>query len=160
MTDRPAFSLKAAAAACGVSLFTIRRRREAGEFPNALMTEAGWRIPVEDLLAAGLRVNAPTPPEAERGSDPAGGDLAQALADLARERQARELAEAEARHLREIVALKEDHLQDVRRAMLALTAGPVTTPEPAQPDAQGDGHDQGVSVPEQQRGRWWSRRPR
>ncbi|MCX5265621.1 helix-turn-helix domain-containing protein [Streptomyces sp. NBC_00199] len=43
-----------AADACGVSRTTIRRRREAGELPGAVLDdERGWLIPVEDLQASG-----------------------------------------------------------------------------------------------------------
>ncbi len=49
-----------AAQAAGVSQSTIVRRRRAGAFPNAERGQAGeWLIPLGDLLAAGLRVNAP-----------------------------------------------------------------------------------------------------
>ncbi|MFJ8696978.1 helix-turn-helix transcriptional regulator [Streptomyces roseolilacinus] len=60
---RPMLSPRQAAAACGVSRTTIRRRREDGAFPGAVQDEKrGWLIPVEDLLAAGFRLNAPAPP--------------------------------------------------------------------------------------------------
>ncbi|MFH8670279.1 hypothetical protein ACH4F3_36200 [Streptomyces anulatus] len=57
---RPMLTQREAAIACGV----IRRRREAGDLPNAVQDEArGWLIPVkEDLLAAGFRLNAPSGP--------------------------------------------------------------------------------------------------
>ncbi|MBL3670620.1 hypothetical protein JL475_32565 [Streptomyces sp. M2CJ-2] len=41
----------------------IRRRREAGELPGAVLDDdRGWLIPVEDLLAADFRLNAPPHP--------------------------------------------------------------------------------------------------
>ncbi|WP_343234742.1 helix-turn-helix domain-containing protein [Streptomyces sp. E5N298] len=115
-----------AAAACGVSRTTIRRRREAGELPGAVLDDdRGSLIPVEDLLAAGFRLNAPAPPDEKKdvGDQAAAGaqpdtapdDTAVALQSeldrlrhehalaLAEERYARQLAEAEAeaeiRHL-------------------------------------------------------------
>ncbi|MEV6551804.1 helix-turn-helix domain-containing protein, partial [Streptomyces sp. NPDC051597] len=53
-----------AADACGVSRTTIRRRREEGGLPGAVQDpHRGWLIPVEDLLAAGFRLNAPAGPD-------------------------------------------------------------------------------------------------
>ena len=52
--------LSAAAAACAVSRSTLRRRLTQGAFPNAVRDADGaWTVPVGDLLAAGLRINAP-----------------------------------------------------------------------------------------------------
>ncbi|NEC32304.1 hypothetical protein G3I66_03770 [Streptomyces rubrogriseus] len=43
-----------------MSRTTIRRRREAGELPGAVLDDdRGWLIPVEDLLAAGFRLTPP-----------------------------------------------------------------------------------------------------
>ena len=56
------FTQKGAARACGVALNTIKRRRAAGAFPNAVSDDAGiWRIPLADLLAAGLNPGHPSP---------------------------------------------------------------------------------------------------
>nr|WP_158712978.1 hypothetical protein [Streptomyces flavovirens] len=50
--------------ACGVSRTTIRRRREAVDLPNGGQdTACGWLIPVDDLLAAELRLDAYSPPD-------------------------------------------------------------------------------------------------
>lgn len=162
---RPRFTLREAAAACGVSLSTIRRRRESGEFPGAVKEDGrGWTVPVEDLLAAGLKVNAPAPPDEVPADEPglSGGERARLLQQLAEETHRRELVEAEARHLRETVARQETHVADLRRAMLALTSGPPSNWERSQQPAvdvdQGDLAEQSVSVPEQPRaGRWWNR---
>jgi len=158
--ERPRFSLKEAAAACGVSLSTIRRYREGGRFPGAERADSGWTIPLEDLLSAGLRVNAPSGPDEQPSdavSDLSEGERARLLGELAEARHAQALAEADARHLRETVARQDVHLGDLRRAMQALTAGPVSTPEPAHEPAQSDAHEHPVNVPEQPRPRWWSR---
>ncbi|MYS73928.1 hypothetical protein GTY88_26455 [Streptomyces sp. SID5926] len=46
-----------------MSRTTIRRRREAGELPGAVLDDdRGWLIPVEDLLAAGFRLTPPAHP--------------------------------------------------------------------------------------------------
>ncbi|MFF9344891.1 helix-turn-helix transcriptional regulator [Streptomyces sp. NPDC014773] len=68
--SRPLLSQREAAAACGVSRSTIRRRREAGGLPGCVQDdERGWLIPVEALLAVGFRLRAPAP--AEDASAPA-----------------------------------------------------------------------------------------
>jgi hypothetical protein len=195
MSTRPLLTQREAAAACGVSRTTIRRRREAGELPGAVLDEErGWLIPVEDLLAAGFRLNAPSPPDkADRGEgqDRAGGrtagvpeveesDLRAELerlqreheAELAAERHARALAEAEAKHLRDRLDERAEHIADLQRALKALTpaperaaipqpsppatapAAPVSAPPPA-PAVPGDDEQQG---PAAGRRRWWSRR--
>jgi hypothetical protein len=63
--DQPAghaLNVREAAAACRLSPRTIRRKLNAGEFPNAFTTPAAddpettiWKIPVEDLETAGLQ---------------------------------------------------------------------------------------------------------
>ncbi|MCY1649388.1 helix-turn-helix domain-containing protein [Streptomyces sp. SL203] len=63
MSSRPMLTQREAAAACSVSRTTIRRR-EAGDLPGAVQDPVrGWVIPVDDLLAAGLRLHAPSPPD-------------------------------------------------------------------------------------------------
>lgn len=58
--SRPVFTIRQAAERCGVSMKTIRRRRERGDFPNAYQDKNGhWLLPVEDLLAAGFHPAAP-----------------------------------------------------------------------------------------------------
>ncbi|MFJ3099599.1 helix-turn-helix transcriptional regulator [Streptomyces hydrogenans] len=149
--QRPLLSQREAAAACGVSRSTIRRRREAGDLPGCVQDdERGWLIPVEALLAAGFRLHAPAP--AEDASAPtaaaedvavtasAGGDAAGLRAELERERerlallrevdQARHeaaLAAAEAQHLRDQLAARDGHIEDLRSALRALSPAPVRT---------------------------------
>lgn len=53
------FSIAEAAAACGVSKRTIRRRLDEGRFPNRYRKQdatGSWVIPLRDLYAAGLKV--------------------------------------------------------------------------------------------------------
>ncbi|MFD6479021.1 helix-turn-helix transcriptional regulator [Streptomyces anulatus] len=70
---RPMLTRREAAAACGVSRTTIRRRREAGDLPGAVQDQAPGRlIPVEDLLAAGYRLNAPSGPDVPAADSAAG----------------------------------------------------------------------------------------
>ncbi|MGW9454191.1 helix-turn-helix transcriptional regulator [Streptomyces sp. NPDC055632] len=139
-TPRPLLSQGEAASACGVSRSTIRRRREAGELPGCVQDEErGWLIPVEALLAAGFRLDAPTPPEDAASAGPAaetagpaaagtvGEDVAVLRAELERERrrhaEARHraaLAAAEAGHLRTQLAAKETHVEGLRTALRDL----------------------------------------
>ncbi|MFF6873727.1 helix-turn-helix domain-containing protein [Streptomyces sp. NPDC012450] len=165
-TACPLLTQREAASACGVSRSTIRRRREAGELPGCVQDEErGWMIPVEALLAAGFRLNAPAPPEDAASASSAvsaagpvsaeavGEDVAALRAELERERQAHlearhqaELAAAEAGHLRTQLAAKETHIEDLRTALRALAP----TPERAaiEPSAH-PGTEAGVVVPGQ-----------
>ncbi|MFC8010831.1 helix-turn-helix transcriptional regulator [Streptomyces cinereoruber] len=165
-TPRPLLTQREAATACGVSRSTIRRRREAGELPGCVQDEErGWLIPVEALLAAGFRLNAPAPSEdaAPAGSTaPAAGpvaagvmgeDVAALRAELERERQAHlearhqaELAAAEAGHLRAQLAAKETHIEDLRTALRALAPAPKRAA--IEPSAH-PGTEAGVVVPGQ-----------
>lgn len=161
--NRPLLTQREAATACGVSRSTIRRRREAGELAGCVQDEErGWLIPVEALLAAGFRVNAPAPPEdavpagsSSPAAEPmaAGEDVAALRAELERERQehaearhAAALAAAEAGHLRTQLAAKEEHIKDLRTALRALT------PAPERAAIEQSGHpgaEAGVVVPGQ-----------
>ena len=67
--DQPVLTITEAARATGVDRRTLRRRLDGGEFPNAYRdtgtqgTGSGaWLIPAEDLVQAGLSLDAPTGP--------------------------------------------------------------------------------------------------
>lgn len=64
MTERPRWTVAQAARECGVSADTIRRRLKADAFPNADRSgkQGAWRIPVEDLIGAGLTPGKPSAP--------------------------------------------------------------------------------------------------
>lgn len=64
MNERPRWTVAQAARECGVSADTIRRRLKAHAFPHADRSgkQGAWRIPVDDLLAAGLTPGKPSPP--------------------------------------------------------------------------------------------------
>src|SRR5699024_8692389 len=56
---RPTWTLREAEERCGVSRSTLKRRLAAGDFPNAYKTSQGqWRVPVNDLIAAGYQPDA------------------------------------------------------------------------------------------------------
>ncbi|MFJ2851346.1 MULTISPECIES: helix-turn-helix transcriptional regulator [Streptomyces] len=140
---RPMLTQREAATACGVSRTTIRRRREAGDLPGAVQDEArGWLIPVENLLAAGFRLNAPAGPDSaavpaadsgagtDRRRQEHGrgefGDVAALRAELERVRHEHALAVAEAEHGRLLAEAEAGHLRaqlGVRAEQLAAQAG-------------------------------------
>ncbi|MXG30507.1 helix-turn-helix transcriptional regulator [Streptomyces sp. YIM 132580] len=136
---RPMLNQREAAAACGVSRTTIRRRREAGDLPGAVQDPArGWLIPIPDLLAAGFRLNAPAGPDtaaadssAEHGGNyrreqgDVQGDVAGLRAELERMRHEHALAVAEAEHGRRLAEVEAGHLREqlgVRAEQLAAQA--------------------------------------
>ena len=51
--SRPRLTINEAATATGKSRSTIQRMRDSGSFPQAKKEDGTWRIPVDDLLAAG-----------------------------------------------------------------------------------------------------------
>lgn len=127
-------TLTEAADACGVSHSTIKRKQS--EFAHAYKDQTGtWRVPVSDLLGAGLHLR-PRPAEPKDQADDLGvigSDLAHALAriealnsDLATERAARQVAEATARAY-------AANLDDLRFTMRALTGRPATPSEAPEP---------------------------
>lgn len=143
MSDRPELTITQAADACGVSKKTIRRRIDAAAFPNARRLDgpAGeasgpWVVPVDDLIAAGLTVGKPSPPDEPpptvSAAEPApteSDELAKLRADNAELRRRAEVAEA-------VADERGRALDDARLALRALTAGPdpvsaaETPPEP------------------------------
>lgn len=137
---RPMLNQREAAAACGVSRSTIRRRREAGDLPGSISDEIrGWLIPVDDLLTAGFRLNTYASPEAspavndkhhqeqEHDQD----DVAALRAELAAARHGRQLAESEAEHLRAQLAARVEIVGHLQRA-LAVACSPGFTAVPGQ----------------------------
>ncbi|MGW1980782.1 helix-turn-helix domain-containing protein [Streptomyces sp. NPDC001889] len=184
--ERPRLTQQEAATAAGVSLSTIRRRRADGSFPGARLDPVrGWLIPVEDLLAAGFRLNAPARADeqlsvsgragaASTPSDQTGPEAltahAQALStELLAAQHRAELAEAEARHLRAQLDERGERVEVLNRLVQALTMGtapPATEAdregnEPPVVPAQSGGHDrppaEAGSTPPPRR-RWWGRR--
>lgn len=116
------FTQREAAEACGISIETIKRRRTAGAFPGAEADDRGvWRIPLADLLAAGLNPGRPAPPE-ETTAAPAAQpedviDLREQIADLRGRLAERDRADARA------AELVEQLQAALRGQMLAIEAG-------------------------------------
>jgi len=145
---RPTFTVSAAAEATGKSRRTIGRLLDDDLLPGAYRDESGaWCIPTEGLLAAGLALHAPSPPDvAPAAAIAAAVDPVDALrAELADMRRRAEVAEA--------IAIERGAALDDVRAALALaqrmlTAGDV--PPAVEPE-----HVQ--SAPGR-RARWWRNR--
>ena len=140
-TQRPELTITEAAAACGVSRKTIRRRLDADKFPNAHRldgpagTETGpWVIPIEDLIAAGLQPGKPAPPDKPEPVSPEPMDASHAseaddeLEKLREEnndlRRRAEVAEAELRRA-------DQTIEAQAMALRMLEAGPPPGPAPA-----------------------------
>lgn len=142
-TARPRWSVSEAAKRAGVARSTVQRYLAQGRMPGAYRTADGvWSIGVEDLLAAGLMPDRPSPPDqAAEGvphahaQAPAGDGAEQARriaeleAELAETRRRADVAEAIARE-------RADRIVDLRQTIAALEAGrsdraPAPTPPPA-----------------------------
>jgi hypothetical protein len=152
--SRPSLTLSEAASACGVSRSTIRRKHESGTFPGAWKdAEGAWRVPVEDLLAAGLRPGRPSPPDAASAPD----ELPQAATvsvpmsewDALRARAAAAEARAAAAEIR--ITDLDRALVTAEMALRAITAGP-----PATPSEVIDLRDT-AALGASSRRRWWRR---
>jgi hypothetical protein len=147
-SERPHFSLAEAADVCGVAKITMRRALDAQRFPNARRADGAkgagtgeWRIPIEDLLAAGYTPHAakrpPQPPREATSHDPDplltptppsvteaySGRIAALERELVEERHRREMAELAA-------AERARALADLRQALLQLSPGPPTKRRP------------------------------
>ena len=141
--NRPSFTLSRAAQVTGVSRSTIRRYHEAGDFPNAWKTTKGvWMVPVEDLLAKGLKVGeaktkttlsepAQDEPRAIAVGMPTGvpEEVVNLRVELATERARRESAEA----LLIEVRRRADSLDMALKQIEAAKPAPAPTPPPAAP---------------------------
>lgn len=128
-----------AARACNVDRATVKRRLRAGRLPNARQDDRGiWRIPVTDLLAAGLSLSrtgqpdpAPGPApgaaallhaDAPGADDPAAAVLAELRAALAGAEHRAELAEQRAQTAEQRAQAAEQlHAATVRALGDALT---------------------------------------
>jgi hypothetical protein len=132
-TARPVLSVTEAAHATGKSRRTVARLLDTGRLDGAERDSAGtWRIPVEALIAAGLTLHAPAPPDATSTTAPLTAppiDPLDALrAELADWRRCAEIAEA-------IAAERANALDDVRTALAManrmLAPGPPTAAAPS-----------------------------
>jgi excisionase family DNA binding protein len=129
--SRPSLTIAEAARLCGVSASTIRRYLAAGRFPAAhrqpspIPGQRGlWRIPTQDLFAAGLRPGQDRPPNQEQQHQPWSGRTAgQPGDDRVRElAHALELERTRRRAAEDLAAERAHTIQTLERALAALQA--------------------------------------
>lgn len=155
--QRPSLTVSEAAERTGTSRSTVRRRLDGGELPSA-WRETGpdgansgpWRIPVDDLLAAGFDLSAPSREQATpNASEPAGppGPAGEADAhELAELHAQLDRARAEAERWRAVAEERQAALDRADTALRAVTAAlpagePAEPAEPAPGEPTGEHHE-------------------
>lgn len=156
-SSRPSWSISDAADRVGVSRSTIRRYRESGKFPHAFKDSAGvWKVPLEDLLAVGLR---PVDPALSVVPEPVESGLSERVREL---EAALAVERARNEGLQRVAAAAEANAADLRLALRMLESGPVAAQnEPVSSTSE----PVAVSVPERPsepaeqplKRRWWRR---
>jgi hypothetical protein len=141
----PSLTIAEAAGLCGVSASTIRRYLAAGRFPTAhqepgpIPGQRGrWRIPTQDLLAAGLRPRqAHRPDQAQQNGPLSGRTAGQSVDDRVRELEhALELERTRRRAAEDLAAERAHTIQTLEAALAALHAqhaAPAPNPDRATP---------------------------
>ncbi len=161
VSTRPSLTLSEAASVCGVSRSTIRRKHEAGDFPNAFKSgpDNAWRIPVTDLLGAGLNPGRPSPPDEVSEPDERvraetvimpRSELEGLKEQLTYERHRASVAEARLSERGETVSALKEALSEARQR--AIEAAPAVRQTPA---AVVDVRDPNPSEPSRT---WWGGR--
>nr|AFK88687.1 hypothetical protein [Acidipropionibacterium jensenii] len=158
----PTLSMAEAARACGVSVSTVRRHRDALVAHGATRHDASWVIPLSALISCGLMPRV-TPPDAPSPNNVAPAMTSHGDAPLTGEvQELRErLANAEHRtELAEAIAAERQHTIDAQRiALRALEPGSThnspATDEPATAREQPPGPEPSDSRPH--RRSWWRR---
>lgn len=154
----PVLGLAAAAKACGVSVSTLRRRRdELGEL-GAVSTPQGWRIPITALIAAGLMppttppLTPDSPVQPLTGGSDAPSDAFREELDELRSR----LAVAEQRAaVAEAIAAERERLIESQAMALRMLEVPAMTPPDASPVAAPAASTQSHAAPVKKS--FWSR---
>ena len=127
----PSLTIAEAARQCGVSTSTIRRYLAAGRFPGAhqqpspIPGQRGlWRIPTQDLLAAGLRPDQAHLPDQQQRNDPLSGRTAGQPGDdrVPELEHALELERTRRRAAEDLAAERAHTIQTLERALAALQA--------------------------------------
>jgi DNA-binding transcriptional MerR regulator len=148
--NRPAWTISEAVERTGASRSTIRRYREAGKFPDAYKDSSGvWRFPLEDLLAAGLKLIDPAHAEqlnqvseqAVNAPPEQGSELLSKVTELERA-----LAVERARNegLERLAQAAQENVVDLRRALRMLEVG---SSEQVTPDHMSTVSEQAVTTP-------------
>jgi Helix-turn-helix domain len=128
--SRPSLTIAEAARLGGVSASTIRRHLAAGRFPTAhqqpspITGQRGlWRIPTQDLLAAGLRPGQARTPDREEHDRPSRQTVGQPVDDRVRELEhALELERTRRRAAEDLAAERAHTIQTLETALRALQA--------------------------------------
>jgi Helix-turn-helix domain len=146
--SRPSLTIAEAARLGGVSVSTIRRYLAAGRFPTARQQSSSvpgqrgpWRIPTQDLLAAGLRPRQARTPDHGGKDEPssrrtAGEPVNDRVRDL---EHALELERTRRQAAEDLAAERARTIQTLESALAALQAQraapapATTTPSPAPP---------------------------
>ena len=138
---RPVLALNEAALATRVHRRTISRMLGDGRIIGAEKIDGRWRIPVESLLAAGLKLHEPT--QEEVATTPTVDATVVRLATL----------EAEAVKDRSMIEALRANVEDLRRSLRMLEpfdlGVKMDTPPP--------NHEIPDSVPSPKRSHWWTR---
>jgi hypothetical protein len=152
------FSITEAAQATGMHRDTIKRRVGKDEFPNARRDSAGaWLIPLGDLLAAGLTVNAPASGEdTAQHQEPAPPAAQVALLEAERDRW-----RAEAFAIREALDIAKGRYESAEQQLRALMPAqpaqpaPVVVRTPPTAGQKDDGTIRWTTTPPKKH--WWNR---
>lgn len=128
-TDGPVLGLAEAAKACGVSVSTLRRRRNDLEELGAVSTPSGWRIPIAALVGSGLMPPTTQPPAHDGPMQPLTGG-SDAPSDALREELdtlRSQLAAAEQRAaVAEAIATERERLIETQARALRMLEAPAT----------------------------------
>jgi hypothetical protein len=171
--DQLALTVTEAARAAGVDRRALRRRLDGGAFPHAYRDagtqgpESGpWRIPIGDLLDAGLTVDQPPAPEEDTSSpvDLSQADWLRSALDEARQRMVAAeaevdrlgsvldeagrrgvAAEAEVVRLQQVVEAHQRELRSLRSSVGPVPGEVVGGVEDAGAKSRADGQDAGVA---------------
>lgn len=126
---RPAWTISEVVERTGASRSTIRRYRDANKFPHAYKDTAGvWRVPIEDLLAAGLKPSDPAQDEqvnqVSEQAQPTPDHTARILQEKVSELE-RALAVEQARNegLERLAQAAQENARDLRQALRMLEVG-------------------------------------
>lgn len=158
------FSISDAARVCGVSRSAIRRLLDAGTLPGAYREAVEgsapnanpWRVPIADLLAAGLVPNRPAdnPGASVDGSEP---EVVRLRHELEIERSRRIAAENIAAERDRVIVAGERALAGLEMALRSLGPGAVVTPVDTTTAAQEPILVNTTEIPAPVRRWWWPR---
>lgn len=124
---RPAWSLRESAQRCSVSLSTIRRRHQDGAFPQAFKGPQGeWRIPVSDLIGAGLTLSRPMVSEGDHAQDEQVSVVSESprMDEVSDLKQRLSEAERRAAVAEALAHERGEHIETLKTSLRMLNPGP------------------------------------